>query len=68
VTGKIARPFIASLDPSDGSVNDWNPNCVGGKLGVWALVLDGDRLHLGGQFTGFGTTKQRGYARFTEVA
>ena len=68
VTGKIARPFIASLDPVDGSVNDWNPNCVGGKKGVWALMLDGTRLHVGGFFTGFDTVKQRGYARFTEVA
>jgi WD40 repeat protein len=68
VTGHIARPYVASLDPVDGSVNEWNPNCVGGKLGVWALVLEGNHLHLGGQFTGFGTTKQRGYARFTQVA
>ncbi len=68
VTGKIPRPFIASLDPVDGSVNDWNPNCVGGKSGVWALVLEGTHLHAGGLFTGFGTVKQRGYARFSEVA
>ncbi len=67
VTGKIPRPFIASLDPVDGSVNDWNPNCVGGKKGVWALVLDGPHLHVGGFFTGFGTVKQRGYARFSQV-
>ncbi len=68
VTGKIPRPFIASLDAVDGSVNDWNPNCVGGKMGVWALVLDGTHLHAGGLFTGFGTVKQRGYARFSEAS
>ena len=34
VTGKIPRPFIASLDPVDGSVNDWNPKCAGPKMGV----------------------------------
>jgi hypothetical protein len=67
VTGKIARPFIASIDPMDGSVNDWNPNCVGGKMGVWALLHDGTHLHAGGLFTGFGTVKQRGYARFSDV-
>lgn len=67
VTGKIARPFIASLNPADGSVTDWNPQCFGGKMGVWALVLEGTRLHAGGLFSGFGTTKQRGYARFSEV-
>ncbi len=68
VTGKIPRPFIASLDPVDGSVNAWNPNCVSGKLGVWALVLDGTHLHAGGVFTGFGSIRQRGYARFAQVA
>ncbi len=67
VTGHIARPFVASIDPVDGSVNDWNSQCVGGKIGVWALAHDGKRLHLGGAFTGFGTVKQRGYARFTQI-
>lgn len=68
VTGHIPRPFIASLDPVDGSVNAWNPKCVGGKMGVWALVLEGTQLHVGGLFTGFDTVKQRGYARFSEAA
>ena len=68
VTGKIPRPFIASLDPADGSVNDWNPECFGLKSGVWGLVLDSGRLHVGGKFTGFGTVKQRGYARFSELS
>jgi hypothetical protein len=67
VTGKIARPFIASLDPATGMVNDWDPKCFGGKMGVWALLREGDHLHAGGLFSGFGTTKQRGYARFSDV-
>ncbi|MDF2967548.1 MAG: hypothetical protein K0Q93_1326 [Nocardioidaceae bacterium] len=67
VTGKIPRPFIASLDPVDGSVNDWNPKCAGPKMGVWALVHDGTHLHAGGLFSSFDTVKQRAYARFTEV-
>ena len=67
VTNHIDRPFIASLDPLDGSVTDWNPECYGGKQGVWALVLEGTHLHAGGLFAGFGTIKQRGYARFSEV-
>lgn len=68
VTGHIPRPFIASLDPVDGSVNDWNPECYGVKSGVWALVLEGTHLHVGGKFSGFNTVKQRGYARFSEVS
>jgi WD40 repeat protein len=67
VTTKTPRPFIASLDPVDGSVNDWNPNCTGAKQGVWALLLEGNQLHVGGYFSGFGLVKQRGYARFSEV-
>ena len=68
VTGHIARPFIASLNPATGSVNEWNPNCFGGKMGVWALVREGDHLHAGGLFNGFGDTRQRGYARFSDVS
>lgn len=67
VTGKVPRTFIASLDPATGSVTEWDPECFGGKLGVWALSHDGDDLHAGGVFSGFGTVKQRGYARFSEV-
>jgi len=61
------RSFLASLDPVDGSLNAWNPKCVGGTYGVWALVLEGTHLHAGGTFTGFDTIKQRGYARFSRV-
>jgi hypothetical protein len=68
LTGKIKRNFIASLDPVDGSLNDWNPECTGLKQGVWALTLEGTHLHVGGYFSGFGTVKQRGYARFSQVA
>jgi hypothetical protein len=68
VTGKIPRPFIASLDPVNGSVNAWDPKCSGPKMGVWALMHDGTHLHAGGLFSSFDTVKQRGYARFSEVA
>ncbi len=67
VTGKIPRPFIASLDPVDGSVNGWNPQCSGPKMGVWALVHDGTHLHAGGLFASFNGVRQRGYARFSDV-
>ena len=67
VTGKIPRPFIASLDPVDGSVTDWNPQCSGPKMGVWALLHDGTHLHAGGLFASFNGVRQRGYARFAEL-
>jgi hypothetical protein len=67
VTGKIPRKFIASLNPANGTVNAWNPKAVGGSYGVWALMLEGSHLHVGGFFTGFDTIQQRGYARFSQV-
>jgi hypothetical protein len=36
-------------------------------MGVWALTLTDTDLHLGGLFSGFGTTNQRGYARFSQI-
>lgn len=67
VTGKIPRSFLASIDPADGSVSGWDPGTVGGKMGVWALALEGSHLHAGGLFTGFDAGPQRGYARFSQV-
>ena len=65
VTGKIPRPFLASIDPGTGTVNGWDSQCTGGKQGVWALLHDGADLHVGGYFAAFGPVKQRGYARFS---
>ena len=67
VTEKIARPFLASLNPVTGKTTTWDSACTGGKQGVWALVHDGDDLHAGGYFAKFGATPQRGYARFSDV-
>ena len=67
VTSHTSRPYLASLNTVDGSVTAWEPNCYGIKSGVWGLVLEGARLHVGGKFNGFGTVEQRGYARFSDV-
>jgi hypothetical protein len=67
VTGKVPRSFIASIDPVNGAVSDWDPETVGGKMGVWALELEGTHLHVGGLFSGFADVAQRGYARFSQV-
>ena len=68
VTTHTPRAFLASLDPANGSVLPWDPKCYGGSFGVWALAHDGQRLHAGGVFAGFGDVKQRGYARFSNVS
>ncbi len=65
VTGEIPRPFLASINPANGSVNAWDCQCTGGKQGVWALEHDGQDLHVGGYVAAFGAVKQRGYARFS---
>jgi hypothetical protein len=65
ITTKDKRAFFASLNTADGSVTSWNPLATGGKMGVWALLIDGDHLHAGGVFSRFDGVLQRGYARFT---
>lgn len=61
------HPYMASLDPADGTVNPWNPGASGGKMGVWAFIHDGSFLHAGGVFSRFNGVQQRGYARFAEL-
>jgi hypothetical protein len=65
VTGKIKRNYIASVDPVTGTPTAWDPNAAGGKMGVWALLIEGSHLHAGGVFSSFNTVSHRGYARFT---
>lgn len=65
VATKAKRPNFASVRWADGQLTPWAPAATGGKLGTWALLLDGNRLHSGGFFRYFGGVQQRGYARFT---
>jgi WD40 repeat protein len=67
ITDHEAHAFIASIDPSNGSLNAWDPQCAGGKMGVWALDYDGTHLHAGGVFATWAGVAQRGYARFAEL-
>jgi hypothetical protein len=60
----IQRPYLASIDPATGLATDWDPQASGLKSGTWAIVIDGDTLHVGGQFTHFHGVQQRLYARF----
>ena len=67
VTEKIARPFLASLNPVTGKATTWDSQCTGGKQGVWALLHDGDDLHAGGYFSAFGSEQRPRYARFPDA-
>ena len=60
----LARRSLASVKPATGAATSWDPRATGLLGGGWALVIKGDNLHAGGQFTHFDGVKQRLYARF----
>lgn len=64
VTYKIKRNFLASLRPEDGTVTDWNPDPIGGDMGVWAITLTPTSLMAGGTFTTVNGTERVRFARF----
>ena len=65
ITTKDKRAYFASLNTSDGSVTSWNTLATGGKMGMWALLIDGSHLHAGGVFSRFDEVLQCGYAWFS---
>ena len=60
----IGRPFLASINPATGAATSWDPKASGIKSGTWSLVIHGNTLHAGGQFTHFNGVQQRLYAQF----
>jgi hypothetical protein len=57
-------PFLTSVDPATGVPTGWDPEATGIKSGTWSLVIHGNNLHAGGQFTHFHGVQQRLYAQF----
>lgn len=66
-TEKIKRAYFAAVDSATGKLTSWDPDALGGKMGVWDLQIENGSLHAAGVFSTFaaGTIKQRGYARFS---
>lgn len=60
---KARRVHMAALDLADGSPLDWNPN-VNGRMGVWAVLVSGDAVHIGGDFNKVNRKTEIGYASF----
>lgn len=60
----VERPFLSSVDSGNGVLTSWDTKCSGDRMGVWGLLVQGDKLHVAGVFSAFGTDAQRGYARF----
>ena len=66
-TEKLKRAYFAAVDSASGKLVGWDPDALGGKMGVWDLQIANNKLHAVGVFSTFaaGTIKQRGYARFS---
>jgi hypothetical protein len=61
--GSVARRKLAALSLS-GSLRAWDPG-ANSPLGVWTLVVAGDRLGVGGDFTETGDQPQQGFAQYS---
>ena len=61
----IKRPFLGSVNYSNGVPTSWDTQCIGDKMGVWGLLIQDGKLHAAGVFRYFGSDPQRGYARFS---
>jgi hypothetical protein len=66
----VPRTRIAMVNLSDGSTDpSWNPAITGAggtyTNGPWDLLVDGNRLYVGGEFHGVGGLTQTNFARFT---
>lgn len=68
--GGVARSGAAAIYASTNQVvPDFAPQVDLNGLGVWSILGDGSRLHLGGQFLRVGapgTGRQEGYARLSD--
>jgi hypothetical protein len=63
---KIKRTRIALLNLSNGSVDpNWSPAVDGSFYGPWDLLVDNDKLYVGGSFTTVAGVSQTNFARFT---
>ena len=66
----VPRTRIAMVNLSDGTADpSWNPAITGAGgtyvNGPWDLLVDGNRLYVGGEFHGVGGLTQTNFARFT---
>jgi hypothetical protein len=57
------RVHMAALDLADGSTTGWDPG-VNGRMGVWAVLVSADTVHIGGDFDRVNRERRSGYAAF----
>ena len=51
VNGSTTRNHLAAIDTSSASTTSWNPSITGGSGYVYAMVLSGTTLYIGGTFS-----------------
>lgn len=64
VTYKLKRNFLASVNAADGTATSWQPDPIGGDMGVWAITLTPNALQVGGTFTTVDGVERVRFARF----
>lgn len=63
------QPRLVALDrPTGRAIQTWTPSVCCLYNGVWSTVVEGSRLHIGGEFTKVGGVEQRYYGRLTAPA
>lgn len=62
------RPRFVTMEAITGAITNYAPTVnAGGKLGVWAIETDAQRLYIGGDFTKVSTLDRNRYAQFTDT-
>ena len=62
------QPRLVALQRSNGdAIKSWTPSVCCAYNGVWATMVEGNRLHIGGEFTKVGGILQRYYGRMTQI-
>jgi hypothetical protein len=65
----LNQPRLVAMSATTGAADDtWRPDVCCKYNGVWALWVDGTRLHIGGEFTKIGGVTQKFYARFSDTS
>jgi hypothetical protein len=63
----IKRTRFAVVD-FDGKIDAWAPSFDGRFFGPWDILVDGNRVWVGGDYTTVSGVAQRGIARFTDTS
>jgi hypothetical protein len=62
------QPRLVALSRSDGKpIQSWTPNVCCAYNGVWITLVEGKRLHIGGEFATIGGIRHRFYGRMSEA-